>query len=642
MRSHPVSRGRLCVRGWNLHELLSSPERILRPRLREGSRWRTVDYPAAFSWISQRLRQLGETTAEEAAVLASPRASNEESFLAMRFAREILRTNNVGLSAEGGYAAVLQAMREALGSSGGTVRFEWLREADFLLAVDYDATRQNPIVGSELHLAARRGAFLAVVDSRRTQLARLATRFLQVRPGTTDFLLAAFAKHLVETGAATDSLKFCAGAATWRETLAALSWEKLLAATGLERAQIAETAEQLAGARRAVALFPAGIFGLPARTVRWLLNLFSTAGRLGESGSGVFPVPGINNLRGALDMGVNPAWLPGYHSIDDAEARRRFAEWWGTEPPGDLGFSPYELFEQGKRLRLLFVVDHDEGAVRFAEALEAVETVVYIGAFENPFTKYAHVVLPVASYAETAGTFTNGEPRVQFSGPKLSPPQCVLEGWQLWVALAAACGRIWPYRRPADVMEEIAALAPGYRGITHELLAKTWGGIHLAIQGKNGGDVAEDGSVPAARRVSRFIPVQDLGEPTEPSPEFPFLLLFGKSQHYWHLNNLMSKTFLPRREYNATLLLYPEGFVEMAAEDARQVGVRDKDRVRIRSRRGAMELQVRISEDVLPGAVYVPYFVRDMVDHFLLEHRGALQRGETSCVPVRIERIGDV
>lgn len=642
VRSHPVGRGRLCVRGWNLPELLRSPARILRPRLREGPAWRSLEYAEAFRWIARRLQALSETGGEEAALLASPRASNEESFLAMRFAREILRTNNLSVAAEGGHAAVLQVLREAIGPNRGGVHFEWLREADFLLAVDYDATRQNPIVGSELHLAARGGAYLAALDSRRTQLARLATRFLQVRPGTTDFVLAALAKHLVETEAVAETAKAHQGFAAWREALEALRWDKLLAATGLQREPIAETAERLAAARKAVGLFPTGIFGLPERTVRWLVNLFLTAGKLDKAGCGIFPVPGINNLQGAVDMGLTPGWLPGYQSVYCPKARERFAKRWGTEPPGELGFSPYQLFEQGKRLRLLIVVDHDEGVVRFPDAFRDAETVVYIGAFENPFTEFAHLVLPVTTYVETTGTFTNGERQVQLSGPKLAPPPGVLEGWRLWTELAAACDRKWPYRRPADVMEEIAELAPPYRGITHERLAARGTGIHWPM-GKE---------PPAAQRLARhisagadyprFVPVQNLGEATHPSPEFPFLLLFGKSQHYWHLNNLMNKTFLPRREYNATLLLYPEGFVEMAPQDARRLGVGDKEKVRIRSRRGSMDLQVRVSEDVIPGAVYVPYFVRDMVGRFLLEHRGALQRGETSCVAVQIERLTHV
>lgn len=638
VRTHPVSRGRLCVRGWNVHELLRTPDRIVQPRLRTPEGWKSLTYEDAFAWLNRRLLDLGPDRGDQSAVIASPRASNEESYLTMRFAREVLRTNHIAVDNEGGHLAALQAIWEGSGFGAGRCSFEWIRNADFLLTVDFDATRQNPIIGSELHFAAREGAHLVVIDSRRTQTARLSRRFLQVRPGSTDFALAALAKHLVEREEAAARVLERPGGREWLATLGGLAWEQLLGVTGLSRNAIADTADRLASVRQALALFPTGIFGLPARTVRWISNLFLTVGATESSNSGLFPVPGINNLQGSLDMGLAPGLLTGYQPLEDADVRKHFGSRWGVEPPDTPGFPLGELFEQGKRPRLAIVVDHDEGVVRFGQALREVETVVYVGAFENPFTEFAHLVLPIAAYSETVGTFTNGERRVQISGRKLSPPTGVLEGWRFWVEAAAACGWRWPFTSPREVMEEIADLTPAYRGLSHDLLAQTWGGVQWPLADTL--KLREERSGVSPKPFPRFVALQELGEPSSPSDEYPFLLLFGKSQHYWHLNNLLNKTFIPRREYNALLLLYPDGFVEMAAEDARRLRVRDKEKVRIRSRRGGMELQVKVSDDVLPGALYVPYFVRDMVNRFLLEHKGALQRGETACVPVTIERIG--
>ena len=113
----------------------------------------------------------------------------------------------------------------------------------------------------------------------------------------------------------------------------------------------------------------------------------------------------------------------------------------------------------------------------------------------------------------------------------------------------------------------------------------------------------------------------------------------GKSYYYWHQNNIMKKTFIPRREYNALLLLYPQGLVEIHPADAAALGLRDKRPVRVVSARGSMTRPARVSDDVPPGTVYAPYFVGAMIPDFLAPHADAIERGEDAVIPVRIEKV---
>jgi anaerobic selenocysteine-containing dehydrogenase len=131
------------------------------------------------------------------------------------------------------------------------------------------------------------------------------------------------------------------------------------------------------------------------------------------------------------------------------------------------------------------------------------------------------------------------------------------------------------------------------------------------------------------------------GEFAAPAPtdEYPFLLTVGTDNHFWHTNNIMKKTHIPKREYNALLLLYPKGLVEISAEDAARIGVRDKRPVKVVSASGSMQVSAKVSADVRPGSVYVPYFVEGMIPGFLEAHGSLLAGGEDSVVPVRIERV---
>ncbi len=113
----------------------------------------------------------------------------------------------------------------------------------------------------------------------------------------------------------------------------------------------------------------------------------------------------------------------------------------------------------------------------------------------------------------------------------------------------------------------------------------------------------------------------------------------GKSYYYWHQNNIMKKTFIPRREYNALLLLYPQGLVDVHPDDAARLGLRDKRPVRVVSARGTMTVQARVTDEVLPGMVYAPYFIGPMIEGFLKPESEAVERGEDAVIPVRLEKV---
>jgi formate dehydrogenase major subunit len=115
--------------------------------------------------------------------------------------------------------------------------------------------------------------------------------------------------------------------------------------------------------------------------------------------------------------------------------------------------------------------------------------------------------------------------------------------------------------------------------------------------------------------------------------------MVGKAQHFWHQNNIMKKTYIPMREYNATLLDYPEGYVEISAESAKAIQVRDRWPVKVVSPHGEMRITARVSNDVKPNVAYAPYFVQEMITRFLLGHTDVLKQGEDATIPVRIEKV---
>jgi formate dehydrogenase major subunit len=101
----------------------------------------------------------------------------------------------------------------------------------------------------------------------------------------------------------------------------------------------------------------------------------------------------------------------------------------------------------------------------------------------------------------------------------------------------------------------------------------------------------------------------------------------------------MKKTNIPLREYNATLLLYPQGYVAISPQNAKELNVRDRFPVKIVSPYGSMEAMVQVTDKVKPNTAYVAYFVDEMVTKFFMEHKDVLKRGEDATIPVRIAKV---
>src|SRR5262249_17256739 len=91
--------------------------------------------------------------------------------------------------------------------------------------------------------------------------------------------------------------------------------------------------------------------------------------------------------------------------------------------------------------------------------------------FLTETTEFADVILPASTHAEKEGTYTNTDRCVQLARPAMRPPGPARVDWGIRAALWARRGFPVPYASPADIFAEMAALTPGYRGLSHERLA---------------------------------------------------------------------------------------------------------------------------------------------------------------------------
>jgi predicted molibdopterin-dependent oxidoreductase YjgC len=95
-KTHPVSQGSLCVKGWNAHAFIYHRDRLTTPLIREGDEFRQATWDEALSLVSERLREIKAAHGPDAiGVLASAKCTNEENYLLQKFTRAVIGTNNV-------------------------------------------------------------------------------------------------------------------------------------------------------------------------------------------------------------------------------------------------------------------------------------------------------------------------------------------------------------------------------------------------------------------------------------------------------------------------------------------------------------------------------------------------------------------
>jgi formate dehydrogenase major subunit len=194
----PVNKGHLCVKGRYAFDFVSAKDRITRPMIRTNNQWQPVSWDDAISFTANRLQQIvSDHGPNSVAVLGSARGTNEENYLAQKFARLVIGTNNVDCCARVCHTPTAAAMKLMLGAGAATNSYDDIETAKTILLCGANATENHPVIGARIKQAALRGADLIVVDPRKTELTQYARIHLQCRPGTNVPLLNAIANVIV-------------------------------------------------------------------------------------------------------------------------------------------------------------------------------------------------------------------------------------------------------------------------------------------------------------------------------------------------------------------------------------------------------------------------------------------------------------
>jgi predicted molibdopterin-dependent oxidoreductase YjgC len=335
----------------------------------------------------------------------------------------------------------------------------------------------------------------------------------------------------------------------------------------------------------------------------------------GKPGMGISPLRGQNNVQGCGDAGCIPDNLPGYQPLS-AENRARFAAAWGQMTDAPAGLTVTGMVQAAARgeLEALYVVGEnpflDEAHLAHArDALQKLKFLVVQDIFLQETADAADVVLPATSFAEKDGTFTNSERRVQRVRQAIPPVGESRPDWEITCDLARRVSRRlgldpagFEYAGPRAIFDEMARLTPILAGLSYERLERE-GGLQWPCPTPDhpGTPRLYAESFPRPGGRARLVPVRQGPAAAElPDDAYPLILNTGRVLYHWHGGTITTRV-------DGLVELVPEVELTLHPVDAETYGVQPGGPVEVSSRRGRVVARAKVSPEVAPGEVFMPF-----------------------------------
>ena len=378
----------LCVKGRYAFDFAHHEDRLTQPLIRKNGKLTPATWEEAFELIGKKFREVRDQNGGSAiGVIGSNRTTNEENYLLSKFARVVLKTNNIDHHRTADYPALAAALH---GKPGKTASMRDVLTAPAILLIGNDPTNQHPLLAWQIRTNVRLNqARLYVINSTPIKLERQAAGFGMVAPGSEAKAVAFLAGD--------DSLLDSLINPSRTDSMTRESWTALR--------------EKVRGEQNLVIVFGSELRG---RDIEKLVNFASSL-----TGAKLISLGDYSNSRGASEMGVYPDLLPGYESVTGSS---RFQQEWGTLPP-EKGLSLPEMMEAAKtgKLKALYVVGSNPvGRLGIDPASLSKTFTVVQEMFLTETASVADVVLPAANSYEKTGTYTN----------TCGDLQLILKGWR--------------------------------------------------------------------------------------------------------------------------------------------------------------------------------------------------------------------
>ncbi|MGH7899604.1 MAG: molybdopterin oxidoreductase family protein [Candidatus Binatia bacterium] len=618
----PFNRGKLCPKGVKRYLQDNHPDRLLGPLVRSAGGFAPIPWDRAFAHAAERISAIRRRHGRDAvAVLSGASLTNEKAYLMGKFARLAVGTRHIDYNGRLCMVAAGAANRKAFGIDRAANPWADIAETDLVMVLGSNVSECSPITTDYIWRARDRGARLIVVDPRLTPIARTADLYLPVRPGRDLALMNAILHEVIRLGAVdrTFVAEHTVGFDAVAETVRDYAPDTVERDVGIPARRIREAAALWARAPRTMLLHARGIehHTKGVDNVLACINLVLATGGIGRPGCGYATITGQGNGQGGREHGQRCNQLPGARDVESAEDRAAVAAAWGvseTAIPGKGATAPeiIDLIHRGEIRGLLSIcfnpmVSLPDTAYTRA-ALERLEFFVVIDFFLSETARHADLVLAGSLQEEDEGTVTSAEGRVIRIRQAVAPPGEARRDWEIVCELGRRLGAEsqFAFSSTREIFEELRRVSKGgtadYSGITWEKIDRQMGVFWPCPSEEHPGTprLFEGGRFHHPDGRARFHAVRHRPAAEDVDDAYPILLTTGRVVSQFLSGN-------QTRRIGPLVALCPEPRVEIHPRLAAELGIADGERVRVRSRRGHLDVAAHVVATIRPDTVFIPY-----------------------------------
>jgi nitrate reductase (cytochrome) len=645
-----VNKGLMCVKAFYLHQVVTGKDRLTTPLIRKNGQLQPASWDEAMDLVARRFREsIDQHGPNSVAFYGSGQAQTEESYLANKLFKGCIGTNNIDGNPRLCMASAVAGFIQSFGSDEPVGTYDDFEKTELFFMIGTNSAEAHPVLYDRIaaHKRANPNVKIIFVDPRKTPTNRIVDLHLQVKPGYDLAVMNAMAhvlvkENMIDQQFLNESVNFNDGqnAITfdqYKEFLQKYTPEYAAAQSGVPAAQIVEAARMFGKSPTAVSLW---CMGVNQRSNGVFLNnlihnIHLLTGKLGKPGCDSFSLTGQPNACGGIrEGGALSHLLPGHRMVANEEHRKETAAVWGVpvaniQPtPGRHTIAMFSGQVTGD-IKCQYVMCTNPlhslpNLNKYVPGFQRAFTVVAESFYPSETAKHADVVLPVAFWVEKEGVYTNAERRAQHMAKAIEPPAGVRWDGDVLIDFANRLGYgqyFSHYTGAESIWTEYLKLTKGrtldMSGATYARL-KRERGLRWPVPTEQHGSTGhrytrEDPLFPVDKAAGRrmyfygkpdgkaVIFARPDVPPAEPTcAEYPVALTTNRILEHWHTRTMTRQN--PQLERAS-----PGAYVEINPADAREWRIADKERVRLTTRRGTLEVEARVIDRPGRGVVCIPF-----------------------------------
>jgi ferredoxin-nitrate reductase len=623
-KDHPVNRGMLCSKGLNLQYTVNDKsDRLLYPQMRYSKSMplQRVSWDDALTRTAAVFKTfIDKYGPDSVAFYASGQCLTEEYYVINKLIKGFIGSNNIDTNSRLCMSSAVTAYKMALGEDSVPICYDDIELADCFLVTGANPAWCHPILWRrvEAHKALNPDVKLIVVDPRVTDSCSLADLHLQINPGTDVTLNHAIGRALIERGSMDTNFidQHTEGFEAYQKRVFERTLEASALICGVTVADIQLAASYIGDAKGFLSMWTMGLnqSAIGVNKNLSLINLNLITGHIGNPGSGPFSLTGQPNAMGGREVGGLANLLPAHRDLNNEAHRKEVQQFWGgTTISGKAGLTATEMFEalNDGRLKAIWILCTNPLTslpnARFAEqALKKAKFVVVQEITNKAETlAYADVILPAAAWTEKEGTMTNSERRISHLQKVTNAPGEALPDAEIICRFATKMGfKGFAYGCMEDIYKEHTKLTHksniDINGLDYKQIdSKTiqWPYNKKTLTGTKR-LFSNHLFHTASKRAVIHSPSDQLNSEL-PDGDFPFILTTGRVRDQWHTMSKTGKVSKLKQHIK-------HAYLEINPADATLLDISDNQVLRVKSRRGEVQVKAKVSSTIKQGVVFLP------------------------------------